>query len=121
MKTLYVLVNASLKMSTGKACSQVAHAVAKLACVCDLNKFGKEDPNRVVVLSATDQGQMDNISAYLIDQDISHTIYVDEGNHETPPFSETAMAIQPLDPVLDEDIINALSTMPTYPKKRRLW
>lgn len=118
MKTVYVLVNESLKMSKGKACSQVAHAMAKLAAKCDLGNFGLNNPNKIVVLSATDHHQIDNIAEYLTEQCLDFAIYIDEGNHETPPFSETAMAIQPLDPIRHEEIIDIFSVMPTYPKKK---
>lgn len=128
MLTLYVLVNGSLKMSKGKASSQVAHAIAKLASAeGKLNKLaemGQDDPSRVVVLEAKDAEQMRNLGDYAKSKGFSVGMYIDEGNFETDPFSLTAMAIQPFNRAQfgrEEEMAEVLEPFPLFGKKQRRW
>lgn len=120
MRTMYVLVNESLKMSTGKACSQVAHAVAELAANTPNWNFGATNPSRIIVLSAKDDLQMRHIADYLADLGIDTSLYIDEGDYETIPFSVTAMAITPSKGPFDETVEKLLERFDLYPK-RHFW
>lgn len=83
---MYVLVNKDLKMSRGKACAQVAHAVARMK---------PYTPDVMVVLEATTE-QLHNFDKYLETVGLGHVLYIDEGANEVPPFSITAMAVEPI-------------------------
>lgn len=87
MKKMYVLVNKDLKMSRGKACAQVAHAVTRLETYT---------PDVMVVLEATTE-QLHNFNTYLDTVGLKHLLYIDEGANEVPPYSVTAMAVEPID------------------------
>lgn len=75
-------------MSIGKACAQVAHAVARVAI--------KEVPRTVVVLEATGE-QIKNLERYLDREKIPCFLYIDEGVNEISPFSVTALAVSTID------------------------
>lgn len=121
MQVMYVLVNESLKMSSGKACSQVAHAVAKLAgnLHSNVGTFGNDDPNKVVVLSAQNTTQMRNILDYLKQKEILYAAYIDEGDFETDPYAMTAIAIEPMD--VDDEDVKLFERFQLYPKRGSFW
>lgn len=91
----YILVNKDLNMSTGKIAAQVAHAVSRMPAT----KNGTVS-DTVIVLQATGE-QIKNLERYLDERDIHTSLYIDEGVNEVPPYSVTAMAVQPLN--FDED------------------
>ncbi len=89
MNRMYILVNKDLKMSKGKIAAQVAHASARCA-------YANGYADTVVVLEATAE-QMKNLERYLDFYGIDSSLYIDEGVNEVPPFSVTALAVQPIE------------------------
>lgn len=86
---MYILVNKDLKMSKGKVAAQVAHAAARCG-------YSSGYADTAVILEATGE-QMKNLERYLDVYGIESYLYIDEGMNEVPPFSVTALAIEPID------------------------
>lgn len=83
---MYVIVNKDLKMSKGKVAAQVAHAVARLDILVPAHTC--------IVLQATTE-QIRNLGTYLKGR-LGQATYIDEGANEVPPYSITAMAVEPI-------------------------
>lgn len=90
---LYVIINKSLKMSAGKAAAQTAHAVALLGD--KVKDFTTATRRTVIVLEADSAEQIRNLSIYLEEAGIFSDYYIDEGSNEVPPYSITALAVEP--------------------------
>ena len=108
MITLYVLINGSLKMSKGKVSAQVAHAVSLI----DNSDWLTQTTRKVVVLEAKNAEQMNNFSYYLHDKGYDTFLYIDEGANEVPPYSLTAMAVEPNED--DEEFVNLFKDFKLY-------
>ena len=86
MYRMYVLVNTDLGMSLGKTSAQVAHAVARIR--------SNRVPHVMIVLEATTE-QLHNLHEYLEKLGVQSSLYIDEGVNEIPPYSVTALAVEP--------------------------
>lgn len=113
---IYIILNGSLKMSSGKAAAQTAHAMIQLSVPHGLRSAHVKQ-RTVIVLEARDQEQMQNIKSYL--KGVADcAVYIDEGVNEVGPFAMTAMAIGPVERE-DWDTRELLSGLPLYGKKSR--
>lgn len=112
----YVFIPKSLKMSVGKAASQVAHATfmalekqseKTIHAWFDRYEIGKnqieiwkDSGMCVIVLEAKNPEHLMQISKYFEQWNITHHLYIDEGYTEVLPMTATALATEILD---DED------------------
>lgn len=98
--TLYVFLNKSLNMSSGKAAAQVAHASLQIASITEENTLRiwyNGDKRTVLVMEARDDLHIRNISDYLNERGYKTSIVIDEGINEIPPYSITAMSVEIVD------------------------
>lgn len=93
---LYVILNGSLNMSSGKAAAQAVHAAMMLNNTSRSN-FRANYRRSVIVLEAKNREQMDGICDYLSEAEIDYEYYVDEGKNEVDAFSFTALVVEPFD------------------------
>jgi PTH2 family peptidyl-tRNA hydrolase len=109
---MYILVNTSLKMSAGKKCAQVGHAVQavveKLQIINkDLLKRYNRGGQAKIVLKATEE-QMKQ----LIDEYPMRAHYVlDAGHTQVEPGSLTAMAFYPMTDDLKPKVLTELKLL----------
>lgn len=117
---IYVILNGSLNMSPGKAAAQAVHA-AMMLNITHRTNFIMNYRRTVIVLEAKNHAQMLGISDYLVEADIDHEYYVDEGVNEVDAFSTTAIAVEPFDSN-DRQKRKIFAGLPLYgkqkPKKR---
>ncbi len=87
----YVVVNKSLKMSAGKAMSQVAHAIMYSINPGDVELYLESPQRTIVVLEGTGE-QIKNLYQYLDERNVTCDYVIDEGVNEIPTMSVTALA-----------------------------
>lgn len=92
---LYVVLNGSLKMSSGKAAAQAVHAAMLLEGNYKKPKFVAGYKRTVVVLEAKDGETIKNLLEYLQGAGIFAAYYIDE-NPEDQPYQITALAVEPI-------------------------
>ena len=111
---IYVFLNKSLHMTTGKAAAQTAHAVAMSMIGCDesLQQTWRSSPHRtVIVLEARDENHMRNIDAYIKERgDFGLSYVIDEGVNEIDEHTVTAIATK----IIDKDDENTSLTFSTF-------
>lgn len=98
--TLYIFINKSLNMSTGKVASQAAHAAAY-----SMAQNHQEDNDlwllniekTVIILEARDENHIRNIKDYLRQRGVNSEYIIDEGMNEVPPQTITALATTYMD------------------------
>lgn len=109
---LYVILNGSLDMSSGKAAAQAVHAAMMLSNTSRAN-FRVNYRRTVIVLEAKNREQLDGIADYLSEAEIGYEYYVDEGKNEVDAFSFTALAVDPIDH--DDDLKREIfADLPLY-------
>lgn len=116
---LYVILNKSLKMSSGKAATQAVHAAMMISAKYS-EEFLCDYKRTVIILEAKNRDQMDGISDYLSDAGIEYEYYIDEGVNEVDSFSLTSLAVEPIesDDWQKREIFSGLSL---YGKKKQFW
>jgi peptidyl-tRNA hydrolase len=94
----FIVLPKSPKMTTGKLCSQSAHA-SYLALEKDIDSrihgitsAWVKNGMCVIVLECKNQQQLLNLDKYLTQWNITHHVYVDEGLYGCEPFTATALA-----------------------------
>lgn len=119
---LYIILNGSLNMSSGKASAQAVHA-AMMMQEEYRNKFLGDYVRRVIVLEASGREQMDGIADYLHDAGIHYEYYIDECVNEVQAFSMTAMIVEPFasDDVKLREIFSKLPLYGKNKKKINFW
>lgn len=103
---MYIIINTSLKMTVGKAMSQLGHGVQAIITTLEQEAHEMNPPNRVrtylrwidestkIVLGATID-ELDALMSQFDDQnDIFHAI-IDDGKTQVPPNSLTVVAFYP--------------------------
>lgn len=98
--TLYIFINKSLNMSTGKVASQAAHAAAY-----SMAQNHQEDNDlwllniekSVIILEARDENHIRNIKDYLRQRGVNSEYIIDEGANEVQPQTITALAVTYMD------------------------
>lgn len=111
----YVILPKRPKMSTGKLCSQTAHAVymSLKQTPEKLKKEWEQTGQCVIVLEAKDQLHLMQIAEYCKQWGISGWLYYDEGFTEVDPLVPTAFATG----VLTEEHSIFFSQFKLYGKK----
>ena len=92
----YIVVNKELKMSSGKAMAQVAHAIMTAADYEDLDRYFDAVQRTVIVLEGSGR-QILNLYDYLKQRGVSSDYVIDEGTNEIPTMSVTALATEAFD------------------------
>ncbi len=92
---LYVVLNGSLNMSSGKAAAQAVHATMLLEGNYD-GLFVSAYQRTVVVLEAKDGETINNLLEYLQGAEIFATYYIDERSEDGTPYQITALAVEPI-------------------------
>lgn len=113
---MYIFLNKSLGMSTGKASAQVAHAAVMGTLHSSLQIQGiwnKSMHRTIIVLAARDDQHILNIQDYLSERKIESWAVIDEGVNEIDPHVRTALATTILDKD-NEDVEKALSSFSLY-------
>lgn len=119
---VYVFLNRSLNMSSGKAASQAVHA-AILSTIKSTN-LGCEDywkgsiHKTVIVLELNDDAQMRNTRDYLKERDFDCHMVIDEGINEIDPMSIAALSTDMLDKD-DPDVIRTFGMFKLYKDKKK--
>lgn len=116
LQTIYIFMNKSLGMSTGKIASQSAHAAVAAMMISTKSRIAEyESANEraVIVLQARDENHISNIAEYLSKWSIRTAKIIDEGITEVDPQSVTALAVEIVDKKSD-DVINAFKSFKTY-------
>jgi len=113
---IYVFLNKSLEMSTGKAASQAAHAAAQSIAnndnMGDNIEWATAIHKTVIVLQARDEAHLRNIQDYLAQRTIKSQLVIDEGVNEIPSHTITALVT----PIMEknEDADKLMSTFALY-------
>ena len=92
---IYVFINKSLHMSSGKVGAQVGHAVAMSIIEgpkVSAKIWNEADHRYMIILEAKDDDHMTRIQQYLFERGLYTTEIFDEGSNEVEPVSLTAMA-----------------------------
>lgn len=97
---IYIFLNHSLGMSSGKLAAQSAHAAA-MSVVQSTQEMRSEwedsHQRTIITLIAKGDSHLSRISTYLQQRNISVIPIIDEGVNEVEPQSWTALATQILD------------------------
>ena len=105
---IYVVINSDLKLSTGKLCAQVGHAIQDLVISCRGNKKRwtayKNSGSAKIILKA-DQETFDEIVAF----SFRKVLIKDAGKTECPEGTVTAIGFAPMYPSEVPEIIKSLS------------
>lgn len=113
---IYVFLNKSLHMTTGKAAAQAVHAAVMGCLISNENDHAswlKAIHKTVIVLEARDEAHLNNISKYLLQRGFHTQTVIDEGVNETEAHVVTALASQILEKE-DQETIDAFSTFNLY-------
>jgi PTH2 family peptidyl-tRNA hydrolase len=103
MKTnpyMYIFLNQSLGMSTGKAAAQVAHAAVeayKISSPEMIEAWEKGGHYAKVTLLAEDSEAMSTYERYINDRGFKTALIIDEGRTEIAKLSRTAMGVEIVD------------------------
>lgn len=98
--TIYVFINKSLGMSSGKIAAQAAHAGAYSMARNELEsntEWLQAIHKTVIVLEARDEQHLRNIKDYLGQRDVESEFIIDEGINEVPHHSITALVTVMID------------------------
>lgn len=116
---LYVILNGSLNMSSGKAAAQAVHAAMMLpeACRSEFSRENRPYKRTVIVLEAENSAQIDHMAKYLDSTGLYYETYIDEGANEVPAFSLTALAVETIDED-DSETRGIFSYLPLYGKEK---
>lgn len=112
---IYVFLNSSLAMSTGKAAAQAVHAAAAGILITPaawLNIWQNSPHKTVIILDARDESHLRNVSRYLADRGVESQAVIDEGVNETEPHTYTALATT----VIDKADPHVEATMSSFQK-----
>lgn len=104
--TLYIFINKSLNMSSGKVASQAAHAAAYSMAANhqeDNNLWLQSIHKTVIVLEARDENHLRNIKDYLRLRGVNSEFIIDEGVNEIPTHTITALCTVFMDKNQDAD------------------
>lgn len=105
--TVYIFMNKSLGMSSGKLAAQSAHAMA----LVDTSKNWKTSAHRtILIMQARDDGHIRNISDYMAERGFKSFMVVDEGVNEIEPHTITALATE----VVDRELEHTADTFSTF-------
>ena len=112
---VYVFLNKSLHMSTGKAAAQATHAAMQVSRVVEnFSAFWNDVALRtVIVLEARDENHMRAIQDYLFERGFDTHRIIDEGVNEIDPHTITALATEILEKD-DEDVVKTFSSFSLY-------
>lgn len=112
---VYVFLNKSLHMTTGKAAAQAVHAAMKVGRVREnFSGIWSDVAQRtVIVLEARDENHMRNIADYLFERGYDTHKIVDEGVNEIDPHTITALATEVLEKE-DEHVQATFSSFKLY-------
>jgi peptidyl-tRNA hydrolase len=112
--TIYVFINKSLHMSTGKVSAQAVHAammVALGAAKPERDSWHQAMHRTVLIMEARDQEHIINLKKYLEERGIENSrVIIDEGVNEIDSHVITALAT----PILDKDDPNTDLAMSTF-------
>jgi len=122
---MYVFLNKSLHMSTGKAAAQAAHAAVEAVFKSEskiVERWRKVGGHYTkVVLVVSDTTQMLVVERYLQERGFKTALIIDEGVTEGTYFVPTAMGVE----VVDKDDLHTQMTFSRFKlysdKKRLLW
>lgn len=100
--TMYIFLNQGLRMSTGKAAAQAAHAAVEAYRITPadsnvLRLWHRSGHYKKVVLTGKNTDDMNAIYNYLTDRDIGCVHIYDEGRTEIEPLSFTAIGCEIVD------------------------
>ncbi len=110
---IYIFVNKSLNMSSGKVAAQAAHAAAMTVCEEDQEKrlqWLTAPHKTILVMEARNELHIMNIEKYLKDRGIKPVTIVDEGVNEIDAHTITALATN----ILSRDDEYTQQTMSTF-------
>lgn len=119
---VYIFMNKSLGMSSGKLAAQAAHAAAVVfnGSTGKQGEYWRAAPHKtILIMEARDDQHLHNISTYLLQRGINSQRVIDEGSNEVDPHSITALATEVLDKD-DESLKQTMSTFKLYRDKLRL-
>ena len=97
---MYLFVNKGLKMSTGKAIAQGAHAACEAVRISNpdmvkaWNEFGFYTK---MIMEARDENHLATIQKYLEERNVNSIMIIDEGRTEIPKHSKTALGAEIVD------------------------
>lgn len=94
--TLYIFINKSLGMSTGKVAAQAAHAAAYSMAQNhqeDNDLWLNSIDKTVIVLEARDEAHIRTIKDYLRLRGVNSEVIIDEGVNEVDPMTITALSV----------------------------
>jgi peptidyl-tRNA hydrolase len=98
--TLYIFINKSLNMSSGKVASQAAHAAAMSMArnhTEDNDLWIHNIHKTIIVLEARDEMHLRNIKDYLAERTVESVFVIDEGVNEVDHLTITALATHYMD------------------------
>jgi peptidyl-tRNA hydrolase len=98
--TLYIFINKSLNMSSGKVASQAAHAAAMSMArnhIEDNDLWIHSIHKTIIVLEARDEMHLRNIKDYLAERTVESGFIIDEGANEVEHLTITALATHFMD------------------------
>lgn len=129
---MYLFLNRGLKMSTGKAAAQVAHAAVEAYRISlrypdglrpepHLPATGLVEPNLVrrwylgghymkLVMEARDAAHLRDIERYLQNRGFATALVLDEGHTEVDPITPTALGVE----IVDKDQPHVSATFGTF-------
>ena len=112
---VYVFLNKSLHMSTGKAAAQATHAAMQVSRVVEnFSAIWNDVAQRtVIVLEARDENHMRAIQDYLFERGFDNHRIIDEGVNEIDPHTITDLATEILEKD-DEDVVKTFSSFSLY-------
>lgn len=97
---MYIFLNQSLGMSTGKAAAQVAHAAVESYKISDpelIRAWELGGHMSKVTLLAEDSEAMATYERYINDRGFKTVQIIDEGRTEIAPMSRTALGVELVD------------------------
>lgn len=112
---IYIFINKSLNMTSGKIAAQAAHAaVMTLIDAPDWEKiFWENSPARtIIILEARDSEHLTNIDKYLAQRSVRTSLIIDEGINEIDSHTPTALGTQ----ILDKDNENVPAIFSSFRK-----
>ena len=104
---MYLFVNKGIKMSTGKAIAQGAHAACEAVRISNhdmvkaWNEFGFYTK---MIMEARDENHLKDIQKYLDDRGVKSILIIDEGRTEIPKHTPTALGVE----VIDKNVLGPL-------------
>lgn len=109
---VYIFLNKSLHMSTGKAAAQAVHAAMEIGRVVENFPaiWTSVAQRTVIVLEARDEAHMRSIQDYLFDRGFDTHRIIDEGVNEIDPHTWTALATE----VLEKDDSHVIDTFSSF-------